>query len=67
MSKLFVDDGHRQAYVVVEMCENDLNSFDFRSKDEALEYVNSTEYKCYIICVEYEGGGYYKIDAEPHT
>lgn len=67
MEHLSVGDHNRQAYVVVELGDNDLYTQGFEDKDKALEYIQSVEYKCYLICVEYSGGGTYQIKAEPYT
>jgi hypothetical protein len=64
---LSVGDHNRKAYVVIALGDNDLYTTDFEDKEEALNYVKEIENKCYIICVEYDGGGVYKIISEPHT
>ena len=67
MEKFIVGEVNRQAYVVVELGDNDLYSKDFTDKGEALTYVEETGRKCYIICVEYRGGGDYEITSEAYT
>lgn len=64
---LSVGDHNRQAYVVVELGDNDLYAHDFWDKEDALKFIEEIEYKCYLICVEYDGGGVYRVKTEPYT
>jgi len=64
---LTVGDHNRQAYVVVRLSDNDLYTEEFEDRTAALACIDAVEEKCYLIAVEYTGGGTYSIDCVPYT
>jgi hypothetical protein len=64
---LSIGDHNRQAYVVVRQTESGLCGGEYDSKDEALESISADDYKCMLVCVEYDGGGVYHITLEDYT
>ena len=65
----FVGAGHTAVlYYVFETDEcGDLNSYSFETKDEAEEYIDSTNNKCVLLSVEYQGGGAFRVFTTDHT
>ena len=63
----FIGDGFlKNQYFVIELNDNDLYSQHFYEKEEALEFINQSENKCYLVYVEYDGG-VYRFKSEPYT
>lgn len=57
----------REGYWVSALMDNDLSMLYFDNSEEATEYIEETENKCYLISIEYAGFGDYEVKCTPHT
>lgn len=57
-----------RAYVVIQSDDTgDLSSYRFVDKEAAEEFIKSEERCAYLVSMEYEGGGSYRVNCMPHT
>lgn len=56
-----------RVYIVIELSGDDLYSTEFHTFVEAVDYIESHEYKAYLIKVEPGEDGNVLVGVEPHT
>ena len=70
MSDHLLGPGHgSNLYIIIEseIDGDDIREETFDNRDDAEEYLRLLEAKSYMICVEKDSGGVFKVTIEPHT